>query len=106
MVYSVPVITLTNKRFVPGSSSTMFIRAACGPAGATKSGSEANSTSLIVTTASSAGIGAVNGLLLRPGPDGTYGCAARPPGAPPPGPPGRPWGAPPGGACGAPGAAG
>src|SRR6185503_20528751 len=99
-------MTLTKKRLVPGSSSSRFIRAACGPAAATASGSEANSDSLTVMTASSAGIGAVNGLLLRPGPDGTYGCAARPPGAPPPGPPGRPPGAPPGGACGAPGAAG
>src|SRR5688572_21946318 len=88
-----PVMVLTNRRLVPGSSTSRFIRAACVPT----SGSDANSASLTVMTPSVALIGS-NGLTLRPGRVGTAGPRA--PG--PPGPPGRP----PCGAAGAPGAAG
>ena len=63
---------------VPGSSRRRFTRAASAPA----SGIDANSTTLTLMTPSAAGIGSGNGLLVRPGPDGTYGPRPRP---------GNPW---------------
>jgi len=70
------------------------MRAASVPA----SGTEANSTKLTLITPSVAGMGAGNGLLLRPGPGG--GAGPRPPPRPSGGPPCRPPWVPAGGAAG------